>query len=122
MREPWNASFDEIRAWAIRDAGWPDQDWDIAISSLLTPQEFALLLTDPAIEAEMRHFLIRCLYIYTGDAVRTRDQASITEIMRFIDASPLTETALAQWAKDARHLIAHPETYRYAIWGGSHRR
>ena len=117
MRDPWNPSSDDVRAWAREaDAVEPCEDWDLALSGARHDAAYLELASDPACPA--RGYLLSVLYLIVGDAVRsgfrTAGRADIEALLARGAGYPHPD--IARWRRRSAELLAHPETFSYEAW------
>lgn len=118
MQDPWNPTSAEITAWAYDpDSMWPEQDWDLAVTSDHNSDLLLQLASDPA--CPQREFFLRCLYLFVGDAVRTGFVAHGREdVVELLDSVPAACTpGISRWVERSRELLdAGPGAVDYALW------
>jgi hypothetical protein len=120
MLMPWNASEEEIEAWAWQaEADEPTEDWDLAI----TVESNASLVLRLASNESCPHrwFFLRCLYLFVGDAVRTGFRAFPHELIDKLISSVTDQSPpyVRRWASRARALVDSRSTdVDYADWCG----
>lgn len=119
MRDPWNPTEHEVRAWAYQaDAIEPEQDWHLALPGNGYDELYVDLVADPA--CPNRDFFLEVLYLLVGDAVRTGyrvfPRVRVEALLEHGLASGRPDLAL--WAERSRQLVARPETFVYDLWCG----
>ncbi|GHH62424.1 hypothetical protein GCM10017774_90140 [Lentzea cavernae] len=107
-----NPTPDELRAWAYSDAPEPMQDWDTLIAE---PGNLPLLLqlvADPTCPS--RSYILASLYCFVGHYDR-----SAPELRDAIALAEQTDVPwLTTWARRARQVIDHPESFNRSDWCG----
>jgi hypothetical protein len=125
VKDPWNVTVEELRVWAAdADAPWPDQDWNLAVARDDLSPEVLRLAADPA--CPNRTFFRGVLYLFVGDAVRTKWRAfDRTMIAALLDEGDrCVDASIQRWVARSRELIEHPDRFEYEDWcaGGLARR
>ena len=117
MRDPWNPSADDVRAWAADPvATEPCQDWDLALSWARHDGTYLRLASDDA--CPNRRFLLRVLYLIVGDAVRTgyRSATRIDVEALLARGAGHRHPDVRLWRERSHDLLAHPEAFDYDDW------
>jgi hypothetical protein len=128
FQNPVDPTPAELRAWAynpntVRLQTMPPE-WDLLVAG----DRLVGTLLDLALDANCpaRRFALHCLYIYAGDAIRTKFRAHPKRRLRKLveHAEDNGDDMLATWAHNTRVLTAMPELFDYHDWceGGLVRR
>jgi hypothetical protein len=112
IRNVYEPTGDEIRAWAYSGARFPEQDWDIFMAEPEHLELLVRLVEDPACPA--RRWLLGSLYCTVGhtDHADPRIAAAIGEAERS------TKPWLTTWARRSRHVLENPENFDRDDWCG----
>jgi hypothetical protein len=109
----------QILAWASSpDPMFPCEDWDIIVTGHWTADLLLELASDDG-HAKQDTFL-QCLYLLTGDAVRSNyDACSKEQLTGLVERALASGSPWAQrWATDTKALMLHPESFNYWDWCG----
>ena len=118
MQDPWNPTSAELMAWAYdRNSTWPEQDWDLAVTSDHNGQLLLQLALDTT--CPKREFFLRCLYLFVGDAVRSGFVAhrrdAVVELLNSVPSGPTPE--ISRWLARSQDLIdADRSAVDYTLW------
>ncbi len=122
FEDAWNPTSQEIRSWAHTTAYAPEQDWELAVSDY--PALRVELVDDPTAEPYARLFLVRALYIWVGDVVRTGGHLSqdtegvMADKLEATIADALVRCEpLQRWAGRARALVTGATAFSHHEWG-----
>jgi hypothetical protein len=119
MRDPYNPTRDEIRAWAYeKGALEPEQDWDLHLARL---GEFDLYVElAGADDCPNWSYFIRLLYFIVGDAVRsdyrTLSRRSLEDVLALTDHIP--KFRFYRLRQRAADLMSEPASFDYHKWCG----
>jgi hypothetical protein len=118
MQDPWNPTSAEITAWAYDPTSmWPEQDWDLAVTSDQNTDLLLQLASDAA--CPKRDFFLRCLYLFVGDAVRSGFVAHRHEVVvELLENVPVACTPeISRWlARSQKLLDASRGAVDYTLW------
>ncbi|MFF4703599.1 hypothetical protein ACWC4D_40230 [Streptomyces sp. NPDC001288] len=113
-----NPTPEEMTAWAYAPEAQPpvSQDWDILATRPAFGSLFLTLVADK--QCPHRHFFLGCLYLLTGDAVRTRFHTMPEVDLRALtdEAMSIGEAWVSTWAARTRALARSPESFDYEEW------
>jgi hypothetical protein len=111
-----NPTEKEIIRWAYGSFYAPMEDWDLIISDVIYAPLLIRLISDPACLS--RSYLIRALYVLTGDAVRSNFQRGPLDVLREAIGLARNSTCdgLLAWAVRSERLIRHPAEFDYDQW------
>lgn len=117
FKESCQPTDEELQQWAAIEGGyWPEQDFDIMVTTSDRIGLFVELVEDKT--CRQRHFFLSCLYLLVGDAVRSNYNTSsrgvvddLIERCRHSQSSPLKSLA-----ERTSRLIEQPETFDYISW------
>lgn len=113
----WNPTQEEIKIWAYSDGLAPEQDWELAVNSFENIPMICRFIDDE----KCKHipFFLSCLYVFTGDIVRSVEADVIKELITLLDQAGTSAKSdeLKNWIDRSKHLIQHPEDYDYNHWG-----
>lgn len=112
-----NPTPDELRRWAYTpEAMCPNEDWNLCVTEFENAPQFLEFVSDQA--CPNRIFFLSCLYLLTGNTVRTptgrKGIPQLEAIMAMV--GPGSPADLRRWVERSRHLLAHPETFDYDLW------
>jgi hypothetical protein len=124
LSDPTNPTQDDLRIWAYTpNAMYPDemsQDWEFCITNFENASLLLQFASDPA--CPNRKFFVRCLYILSGECIRTPGGCAgiphLQEFLRSVTSNAPPDILL--WVQRTEHLLAHPETYDYDCWGSGY--
>ncbi|HEX6699218.1 MAG TPA: hypothetical protein VF101_00650 [Gaiellaceae bacterium] len=120
MRDPFDPTDAELRAWAQSGDFAPMEDWDLIIAEPLRAPTLIDLAADGP--PESREFFLRCLYLLVGDAVRSGFNSAPKEDVEavLVGAEPAAResVSIALWLARSRRLLEHPEEFQYDAWCG----
>ncbi|MFF0825406.1 hypothetical protein ACFYU8_08790 [Brevibacillus sp. NPDC003359] len=119
MKEPLNASLNEIQEWAYDKASLiPTQDWDLAITDLESAPLLLKLSIDPKVLVEKRLFFLACLYLLVGETIFTGGTEHNSEGVRLFveDSSSISDQAIQKWVSRSRELFNNPDLFEYNRW------
>ncbi|MFQ3555875.1 hypothetical protein QZN11_03545 [Streptomyces gramineus] len=109
---------EEMTAWAYAPEAQPpvSQDWDILATRPDFGSLFLALVADR--QCPHRHFFLGCLYLLTGDAVRTRFHTMPEVDLNALadEAMSIGEAWVSTWAARTRALVRSPESFDYEEW------
>jgi hypothetical protein len=119
MKDPYKPTVEEIVAWAHEPGALcPVEDWDLIITNLDVAPLFLRLASDP--DCPNRRFLLNCLYLLVGDAVRPGqvppDLPRISGLLASAESSG--DSSITRWVDRSCALLAQPEAFDYAAWCG----
>jgi len=118
VKDEWNATLEELRAWAYEPgAMWPTEDWDLAVTRDDRSTLILQFATDAACPS--RNFFLGCLYLLVGDAVRSNFVAHQREVVRDLLARVPADCPadVALWAERANVLVSGPaDAVDYDLW------
>lgn len=119
MKEPWNATPEEIQEWAYDiESLIPTQDWDLAITELESAPLILKLSIDPKVPKEKRKFFLACLYLLVGETIFTSGTEHNLEGVRlFIEkSSSISDQAIQKWVSRSKELFNNPDLFDYNRW------
>lgn len=111
---------EELREWASDpDAEYPEemsQDWDLILAE---PSYASTLITLACEDSPNRGFFLSCLYIISGDCIRTRvNELSINDVREAFKLIPEhAPEDVKLWKKRSDGLFNDPSLYNYDDWG-----
>ncbi|GII33876.1 hypothetical protein [Planotetraspora mira] len=114
-----NPTAAEIRRWAFSaDAEHPMQDWDLMVATPDLAPHLLILVADR--KCPQRTFLLGCLYLLAGDAVRTQYRTLAKDRLAKLtrEADELGDSWTRTWARRTRALVEKPATFDYDAWCG----
>jgi hypothetical protein len=111
---PFDPSDEDLCAWARSGEPEPVQDFDLMVSTPERAPVLIALAADPSLP--WRRYILHCLYLLVGDAVRTDNGNQAREVLELASASAAADEALARWADRSRKLLANPDTFDYGLW------
>jgi hypothetical protein len=118
VRDPWNPTEAEVRAWAYQPHAMCEEDWHLALPGNGYDELYLDLVADHA--CPNRGFFLEVLYLLVGDAVRTgyrrEGREHVEELLERALATGHPDLAL--WAERSRALMARPEMFDYDPWCG----
>jgi hypothetical protein len=119
MRNPYNPTPEQIRAWAqTPDATEPIQDWDLLL--LHEPHEALYLELAADWGCPARGYFLALLYRLVGDAVRTgfrtRSKAAVLDLLERSRA--FRHPTLGQWRQRSRELLGNLDSFDFDAWCG----
>jgi hypothetical protein len=119
MQDIWHPTEAELRQWANdHEAIWPTEDWDLVVSVVDRGVLFLEFAAD--INCPNGDFILNCLYILVGDAVRTSGHAhsfeNVKTLIELGQQSSISE--LRHWADQSRKLILHGPKFDFHAWYG----
>jgi hypothetical protein len=117
MRDPWNPSAADLREWAYdAESREPVQDFDLAVA--WTQHEKILLQCASDDRCPKQSFFLGVLYLIVGDAVRTNYRSMKRPILAGLIAhgDEFPVAAVQSWQQRSRHLMDHPDEFRYDDW------
>lgn len=118
MKDSANPTREELIEWAFSEEMQPEQDFDLMVASEEHGDTMAELAADES--CPKRRFFLACLYIFVGDAVRSKYMAHTKEfteaLVRKYEQSD--SNALKTWAARSRSLMARPHEFDYDKWCG----
>ena len=102
MRDPFQPTTDEIRAWAYdADSLCPEEDWDLIISGRGHDELFWTLASDS--QCPKRHFFLECLALNLPP-----DATDPSELEPFYSrAEKSCDPVLEEWAASWKRTIQH---------------
>jgi hypothetical protein len=108
----------DVRAWAYSDDPEPQQDFDLMITGLGHEPSFLEWAADDG--CPKKGYFLSCLYLFVGDAVRTKYQSnSKADVDGLLNrAGNITDHDVREWLHRSRQLIADPESFEYDLWCG----
>jgi hypothetical protein len=119
-------TVDEIRAWALDpySAAPEGRQWDLTLATDELVDTWLELAADST--CPKRTFALHVLYIYTGDAVRTKFRVHTRKrVDKLLDkAAGFRDQYVALWLANTKALIKKPDLFDYDEWcnGGLVRR
>ena len=119
MRDPWNPTPDEVRAWAYTpDALEPCEDWHLAL--VWSRPEKALLEIASDESCPARHYVLSVLYLIVGDAVRSDFRTTARPIVEGFIArgDGYNHADIRRCQVRSRELLANPDSFDYDLWCG----
>ncbi|MBQ4898762.1 hypothetical protein KB559_07925 [Paenibacillus sp. Marseille-P2973] len=113
----WNPTAEEIRIWAYSDALIPEQDWELAVNSFENIPMICSFVDDE--ECKHISFFLSCLYVFTGDFVRSRKNEEYNDLIELLNSIEVIAKSeeLKDWIKRSKDLILNPDKYDYRFWG-----
>lgn len=117
MRDPFNPTRDEIRAWAAdKDAHEPDQDWDLHLARLGEYDLYVELAGSD--DCPNWGYFLRLLYFIVGDAVRSDYQTLSRESLEDVLALTvhIPRFRFHQLRQRAAELMSDPGSFDYHQW------
>jgi hypothetical protein len=117
MRDLWNPSPDNVRAWARDPESMePVQDWDLVLATARHDKAYLELASDP--DCPTRVYFLQILYLIVGDAVRTgfrtADRSDIEALLT--RGAAYSHPDIGRWRQRSTDLLAHPEAFSYDEW------
>lgn len=119
-------TVDEIRAWALDaySVAPEGRQWDLTLATDELAEAWLELAADEL--CPKRSFALHVLYIYAGDAVRTKFRVHPRKkVDKLLDkANGLRDQYVGLWAANTKALIRQPDLFDYDEWcnGGLVRR
>lgn len=119
-------TVDEIRAWALDPSSVAPEgrQWDLTLATDELADTWLELAADTT--CPKRSFALHVLYIYSGDAVRTKFRVHTRKrVDRLLDKAQETgDRYVGLWAANTKALIRQPDLFDYDEWcnGGLVRR
>ncbi|WP_232805818.1 hypothetical protein [Glycomyces xiaoerkulensis] len=111
-------TVDEIRAWALdpHSVAPEGRQWDLTLATDELVDAWLELAADPT--CPKRSFALHVLYIYAGDAVRTKFRVHTRKrIDRLLERAEETrDQYVGLWAANTRALIDQPDLFDYDEW------
>ena len=112
---PFDPSDDDLRQWARSGLPAPVEDFDLMVASDHRAPLLVELASSPA-----REFVLRCLYLIVGDAVRsdfnTSSRAQVEAMLADAEGAASTDPGIGRWIAESRVLLQHPERFDYELW------
>ena len=115
MKDPWNPSELDIRAWAFSNESWPTQDWEIAVNNEKHDELIISLACDK--ECPTQDFFLHSIYFMVGDAIYSEKTKERKENLReLITRTPDASKEITKWKKESLELLDSPEKFEYGYW------
>jgi hypothetical protein len=120
MRDAFDPTDDELRAWAQSGDFAAMEDWDL----LIAEPERASVLIELAAHGPpgSREFFLHCLYLLVGDAVRSRfntaTEQTVEAVLAGAETTARESESIAVWLARGRRLLEHPDEFEYEAWCG----
>ncbi|HZG86682.1 hypothetical protein [Paenibacillus sp.] len=117
FKDHWNPTKEEIYNWALDEDALCDQDWELAVAQFEHFELMVQLANDNSLAK--RYFFLGCLYVFTGDIVRSENQSEIERLKSLINQLNLKNESneIKDWRLRSLYLIQNPSQYDYTYWG-----
>jgi len=115
MRDPYNATKEEIINWAYdEEADHPEQDWDLVSVARFENIDLLIgLVIDD--KCPKRKWALYQLYFIIGGSIQCKDSKKNLEII-LEKAKSVDNTSIKKWVNRSLDLLMHPEKFSYDAW------